>query len=384
MQEVRDAATMLDQNVLTIGFARRFTNYKRATLLMRDMTRLEGMLCSEKRPVQFIFAGKAHPADHEGKRFIQEIEQFARGANVMRRIVFIENYDINIARRMVQGVDVWLNTPRRPHEASGTSGMKAAINGALNLSILDGWWCEGYTESCGWAIGKDGSYDDPEEQDIFDSQSLFNLLENEVIPCFYDRGGDIPRKWIAMMKASIAMGLCNFSSYRMVEDYQNMAYGPAIHEYDLLSAGNFKLARDLVIQRKRMVDLWPKIDIESVGADRNIDLLHVGDSFTVTAGVSLGNLTPDEVEVEVYHGLVNPHNEIDNSHVDMMSIAEKVGEGIYLYRHRIICRQIGRYGYTARVTAKDARWKQVMPGFLTWADDTGPAQEQPAPHGEEE
>ncbi len=186
---------------LTIGFARRFATYNRGNLLLRDANRLRALLEDTKRPIQFVFAGKAHPADHEGKELIKSIVNFARDPAIRRRMVFIENYDMNVARYLVQGVDVWLNTPRRPYEASGTSGMKAAANGVLNCSILDGWWVEGYEPDVGWAIGRGEDYSDPNYQDQVESMALYDLLEKQIVPLFYQRSFDnVPREWIARMK----------------------------------------------------------------------------------------------------------------------------------------------------------------------------------------
>ncbi|NLB70326.1 MAG: glycosyltransferase family 1 protein, partial [Lentisphaerae bacterium] len=219
-EELAAVRNVLDKDALTIGFARRFATYKRATLLFSDPARLKRILLNPSRPVQIVFAGKAHPADEEGKRFIQEVVRFSKDPELKGRIVFLENYNIRIARRLVRGVDVWLNTPRRPNEASGTSGMKACMNGAIHVSSLDGWWPEGYSRECGWAIGTNGDYHSIDIHDQSDAQALYNLLESEIIPTFYDRPfGELPVRWIAMMKASIKMSLRRFSTMRMVEDY---------------------------------------------------------------------------------------------------------------------------------------------------------------------
>ena len=199
-----DVSTALDQDILTVGFARRYATYKRANLLLRDPERLEALLTSKETPIQFLFAGKAHPANREGKELIQQLVHFCRRPNVRSRIVFLEDYDILMARYLVQGCDVWLNTPTRPLEACGTSGMKSALNGVLNVSILDGWWCEGYAEDRGWAIGHGEEHSDPGYQDTVDSRALYNVLENDVVPCFYDRkDGNPPVRWLKMMKESM-------------------------------------------------------------------------------------------------------------------------------------------------------------------------------------
>lgn len=367
--EISQAKAVLDHDTLTIGFARRFATYKRAILLMKDPKRLEALLTNEERPVQLVFAGKAHPADDHGKDFIRQIVHFARKPNLARKVVFLENYDTYIARSLVQGVDVWLNTPRRPQEASGTSGMKAAVNGVPHVSILDGWWCEGYSRECGWAIGHGEAYDDHEYQDAVESQALYNILENEVIPCYYERQtGDIPARWVKMMKASIRMALGYFTSHRMVSEYESLFYGPAISEYESLVANNAERAGKLVEQYKRLKSLWHKVAIRLPTADKDVSNLHVGDTFNVTTTVDLGELRHDEVEVQVYHGPVNSENQILESNANEMAMVEHRGGGAYVYRHEITCKMSGRYGFTTRVTPAGKDWKATMPGFLTWAD----------------
>ncbi len=230
--EILRASTALDRSTLTIGFARRFATYKRATLLLQDPQRFLNLLRDNKRPVQFLFAGKAHPADDCGKELIRQIIEFAKAHDLQHRIVFLENYDMRIARQLVHGVDVWLNTPRRLREASGTSGMKAAINGGLHLSVLDGWWPEAYQKGAGWAIGDAADYADPIYQDMKESQALYNLLTNEVIPAFYNRDADgLPGQWLQMMKNSIRTSLGYFTSHRMVTEYHARFYAQALREY---------------------------------------------------------------------------------------------------------------------------------------------------------
>jgi starch phosphorylase len=214
---------LLDPDALTIGFARRFATYKRATLIFSDLDRLQRLLLDTHRPVQIIFAGKAHPADEPGKQLIQTIYNLAKHNRLGGRVAFIEDYDMHMARYLVQGVDVWLNNPRRPREASGTSGQKAAVNGVLNLSILDGWWAEGYNAKNGWAIGRPEAYADPGQQDAEDAESLYSLLENEVVPLFYERDrDDVPRGWVAMMRESIRTVTPHFSTRRMLKEYAAM------------------------------------------------------------------------------------------------------------------------------------------------------------------
>ena len=234
--EVAQASEVLNPDALTIGFARRYATYKRATLLLRDAERLIRILSDKDRPVQIIFAGKAHPMDNPGKELIREIIHFARQPEARRRMVFIEDYDMVVARYLVQGVDVWLNTPRRPLEASGTSGMKAAVNGALNLSVLDGWWVEACNVNTGWAIGQGEEYGDEKYQDEVESNALYNLLEKELIPLFYNRGADgLPRAWISKMKTSMREICPVFNTNRMVKEYAEKYYLPAHNRYSSLT-----------------------------------------------------------------------------------------------------------------------------------------------------
>lgn len=220
-------ARLFDRRALTIGFARRFAPYKRATLMFRDADRLARLLNDVERPVQIVIAGKAHPRNEPGKDLMQQIWRLSREERFRNRIALVENYDIDLARHLVQGVDIWLNTPRRPMEASGTSGMKAAANGALNLSVLDGWWVEGYEENNGWAIGENRHFDDPEQQDAADAESLYTLLESEIVPLFYDRGSDgLPQEWITRMIEAVETVIPQFSTARMVDEYANRFYRP--------------------------------------------------------------------------------------------------------------------------------------------------------------
>lgn len=368
-KELDAIGSVFDTDVLTIGFARRFASYKRATLLLKYPDRLEALLTNDECPIQIVFAGKAHPADDAGKRLIKHIVEFARKPSVRHKIIFLENYDIQLARYLVQGVDVWLNTPRRPQEASGTSGMKAAVNGGLHCSILDGWWDEGYTSDRGWAIGDRGEHANNDYQDQVESQALYNLLENEIIPTFYERSkGDVPERWAEMMKASIGGALGYFTTHRMLTEYRDRYYQVALTEYERLTADDAKVAKALVAQRKRLGAFWEGVKIEMPVADRDLGNLHVGDRFTVTGIVELGDLQPDEVNVQVYYGLADSQNQIVDSEVIDMVMAEEKGEGRYMYRQELPCRRAGRYGLTARVVPSGSDWCSTMPGYTTWAN----------------
>jgi starch phosphorylase len=240
--ELRALQRLLDPEVLTVGFARRFATYKRAALVFRDLERLRRILTCDRRPVQLVFAGKAHPADRPGQGLIQRIFQATAAPEFEGRVVFLENYNIQIARHLVQGVDLWLNTPRRPLEASGTSGMKAAVNGGLNLSVLDGWWCEGYDPAHGWVIGEAREYDDAEDQDRDDAESLYRVLAEEIVPCYYARDDEtgLPTPWIDRMKRAMGTLTPRFSASRLLRDYTTRYYlgGGSSGDRDLAADGS--------------------------------------------------------------------------------------------------------------------------------------------------
>ncbi len=357
----------LDPNILTIGFARRFATYKRAHLLLQDPERLIAIIRSEKRPVQFIFAGKAHPKDNEGKELIKRLFEFAGRPEVRDRFVFLEDYDMHLARHLLQGADVWLNTPRRPFEACGTSGMKAAVNGVLNFSVLDGWWCEGYSEDRGWRIGNGEEYEDYGYQDAVESQALYNALENEILPCFYDRNnGSLPGAWLKKMKASMKMTMESFCSLRMVSDYEQRYYLPAAERHDALMAGNADQARQLAERIKRLRSLWPEIRINPP-VSKTEGPYRVGDRFHVTVEISLGRLQPDEVDVELYYGILESLDKLSTSRVAPMEVLQDLENGNYLYGCDLVCEISGRFGYTVRVSPRGDERIKSTPRLLTWA-----------------
>lgn len=311
---LRTADEMLRPDILTIGFARRFATYKRATLLFRQPERLARLITDPTRPVQFIFAGKAHPADQPGKELIQQIARFAQSEYAHQRLVFIEDYEMGLSRHLVTGCDVWLNAPRRPMEASGTSGMKAAINGTLNLSIPDGWWVEGYRPEVGWSIGTGEEYADPEEQDAVECDALFNLLEQEVVPTFYRRDANgLPREWIAKMAASIAELGAVFNTHRMVREYAERAYFAAHRAGAALAAEEHAPAERLAAWRAATASAWPVVAVRSeLGEHRSV---RVGDSLAVDIWATLGPIAPDEVIVEAVAGRPTHDGSPDGSEV---------------------------------------------------------------------
>lgn len=343
------AEEVLDPEALTIGFARRFATYKRATLLLRDLDRLARILNDPRRPVQVIFAGKAHPRDDEGKSLIRDIIHCAERPEFRRRIVFLEDYDAVIARYLVQGCDVWLNTPRRPREACGTSGMKAVFNGVLNLSVLDGWWAEAYSPRVGWAIGTGDEGADSDYQDRIEAGALYEILEHEVVPLFYTRGPDnIPRGWIAMMKTAMR-DLCPvYNTNRMVHDYLSRAYIPAQVRRKLLAEDNFHRARELARWRKAVQSAWPQVAILEVDAEVPREVL-VGQSFSVRCWVYAGSLSPEDLAVQVVLGPLDEHHHLVLGQPVPMRFEARRGDGAMLFVADVPCEVSGAQGFTVRV-----------------------------------
>jgi starch phosphorylase len=365
---LEDAGTVLDHDALTIGFARRFATYKRATLLLRDSSRLERLLGNGQHPVQLIFAGKAHPRDGEGKEFIRQIITFAQRYEVRHKVAFLEDYDMDLARFLVQGVDVWLNTPRRPFEACGTSGMKAAVNGVLNVSILDGWWAEAYSPDTGWAIGNAEAHpDDADYQDTVDAEALYNILENEIIPEFYDRkNGGVPVRWLGRMRASMKMAMRDFCGMRMVQEYAESFYLPAAQAYDALSRDACAEAVVLEKRQRRLETYWKEIRVEAPVLDAG-PTIRVGDTLRFTARAHLGTLHPDEVEVQLYIGQLKTVNALAAGGAVKMTLERELGDGDYLYACNQLCENAGRHGYTARVVPGGDGFIKGLPGLMTWS-----------------
>ncbi len=341
---------VLNPHALTIGFARRFATYKRATLLFSDPERLKRLISDPDRPVQFIFAGKAHPQDEPGKQMIKSICHFVREEPFRRHFVFVEDYDINVARYLVQGVDVWLNTPRRPLEASGTSGMKVAANGGLNLSVLDGWWCEGFSPEVGWSIGRGEEYQDREHQDRVESQALYNCLENEVIPLFFNRDStDLPREWISKMKNSIKKLGRFFNTHRMLEEYTEKLYIPAYENGKSMLMNGCEKAKALAAWRHRIREVWDQVKILEVEA--NAQELHVGEELSVLVGVQLGSLKPEDVAVEVLCGRLDSTGNFYDGTRHLTYYAGKRSEKAHNFSVQIPCKESGQHGFVVRVRA---------------------------------
>jgi starch phosphorylase len=340
---------VLDPRFLIVGFARRFAAYKRATLLLSQPERLRALLLDESRPMQLVFAGKAHPADEIGKEMISQIARFSSDPAVRHRITFVENYDISVARTLIQGSDVWLNTPRRPMEASGTSGEKAALNGALNCSILDGWWDEMFDGDNGWAIASAESYEDLARRDEIEAESLFEILERQVVPLYYDRhGGRFPREWVHRVKSSLRSLGPKVLASRMVRDYVTTMYEPTARRTEHLSNSSFAAAKALASWKEQVAGAWAGVSVLSVDGDTGAAPVDLGGSREVVAEIYLGDLRPDDVVVELLHGPVIAGDELAETQVVEMKPAGG-SEGVARYAGTFDCDRAGRHGYTVRV-----------------------------------
>jgi starch phosphorylase len=346
--DLAEANDVLDPRVLTIGFARRFATYKRANLVFSDVERLQRILFHPDRPVQFVFSGKSHPKDDGGKRLIQQITEFIRSTDARKHIVFLEDYDMAVARRLIQGVDVWLNNPRRPMEASGTSGMKVVPNGGLNCSILDGWWAEAYAPGLGWAIGDERSSLDEGYQDWLDSRSLYHLIENEIAPTFYYRtDGGLPKAWIEMIKASWRKLAPRFSTLRMVREYTSRFYVPASDGYVGLRRDGYAGAKAVLGWRDAVTKSWAGIQILRVEDDSHRSV-QVGTNVMVHATVALGDLRPEDVRVQALHGQVTSSRELSQLEIaDLAPVGQK--DGAWHFSGEAPCMHPGQRGYVVRV-----------------------------------
>ncbi|MDR1922316.1 MAG: alpha-glucan family phosphorylase, partial [Candidatus Adiutrix sp.] len=367
-ETLQRAMEVLSPDVLTIGFARRFATYKRATLLFRDPSRLDKILNNPIRPVQIIIAGKAHPQDNEGKAFIKDIIHMAREPRFQNKIVFLEDYNMHKGSLLVSGCDVWLNNPRRPLEACGTSGMKALANGVLNLSVLDGWWDEGYAPQYGWAIGHGEEDSNHELQDETESKALYNLLEKQVAPLFYQRTTDnVPVLWCEMMRASIRDLMPRFSAHRMVMDYYERFYKPSSDRYERLSADSFSAANAQADWRRKLMTCWNELAITAVSSDADVSDKKVGDETGFIAKVKLGSLSPDDVTVEAYYGRLDHMGEFINRATLTLEPCEDLG-GVWLYKGTLALKETGKFGYTVRVTPSQKRLANpFVLGLVSWA-----------------
>jgi starch phosphorylase len=360
------AARAFDPEVLTIGFARRVATYKRLDLLIRDPDWTLALLAGE-RPVQVVLAGKAHPRDEEAKRVLQSLFGLKAAKVIGERVVFLDDYDLHSAARLVRGCDVWLNVPRPPLEASGTSGMKSAANGGLNLSILDGWWCEGYDGQNGFAIGAGEEYTDLTYQDDVESRAIYDLLEQEITPLFYTRSSDgLPRGWLRMMKHSITTLCPVFNTGRMVAEYMTTCYEPSARRFLRLTGDNLKRAAELAAWRRDLTRGWTRVKIVGVESS-GTDPMHVGADLGVKVRVDLGGLKPDDVEVQLFHGLVDSVGEIPQPQTVRMSHNGAHDGSTWVFSGAIPCSSSGQHGFAVRILPQNADLANSFePGLVTW------------------
>ena len=365
--EIQSAREILNPEILTIGIARRFATYKRSTLLFRDPDRLERIVNHPRRPIQIIIAGKAHPQDNDGKHFIKTIVHLAGQEQFRKSIVFIEDYNMYVAQHLVSGTDVWLNTPRRPLEACGTSGMKAMANGSLNLSVLDGWWDEGYDSRFGWALGYGEEYRDHNAQDDIESRDLYNLLEREVVSLFYRKGSDgIPRGWVEKMKAGLRHLAPVFNSHRMAQDYASRYYLPCSRRFSSLCEKSFAGANDLAVWRQKLMTSWQEVVVEEVSSNEGVEI-PVGKDLDVEARIRLGSLSPEDVSVEAYFGQLDQYGDFAERETTVLDLVDSTDD-IFSFRGKITCLKTGRFGYTVRVMPSKKRLEnRFVMGLVTWA-----------------
>ncbi|HZT32994.1 MAG TPA: alpha-glucan family phosphorylase [Bryobacteraceae bacterium] len=363
--EVRHSEEVLDPNVFTIGFARRFATYKRATLIFRDMERLKRILLHPDMPVQIVIAGKAHPQDQPGKTLIRDIVQFSRDPEVWKHVVFVEDYDMKVGRELVQGVDLWLNNPRRGEEACGTSGMKAGMNGVLNLSILDGWYDEAYEQSGGWAIGEREPYS--EDQDPLHASEIYYLLENEIVPMFYERRERTPREWVRRMKQSIMYISPHFDSRRMVEEYDREMYQPAHAACLRMRADGYAATRELAAWNAKVRQAWDGVRFVEAGAVPSGPITS-GRPIPIRAAVELAGLKPEDVRVEVVLGRVGVDGSLEETEVLVLPPAEQKGS-VAVFAKEIRPERTGRLGYALRVSPNHCEDPLARPctNLLKWS-----------------
>lgn len=340
---------LLDPTVLTIGFARRVPTYKRLTLMLHDQERLRSLLLHPERPVQLVIAGKSHPADDEGKRLIQKLVEFASDPEVRKRIVFLPNYDIGMAQLLYPGTDIWLNNPLRPLEACGTSGMKAALNGSLNLSILDGWWAEFYDEENGWAIPSADSAGDSAERDKLEADSMYDLIEHQIAPRFYDRGADgVPHRWVDSIRHTLTTLSPELSADRMVREYVERLYVPAAAAEAAVSAGGYQPARELAAWKARVTAAWPGVHVAHVESGGVDSVPQVGDDLHLRATIDAGGLNPEDLAVEVVYGRAYDGDRLEDVKHAPLQLASAAGQPL-VWAGTVPLSRAGSFGYTVRV-----------------------------------
>ena len=364
--EIEAVKRFLSPQTLTIGFARRFATYKRAVLLFSDVERLKRIMFAPGREVNFVFAGKAHPADRPGQEFIKRIHDFSQRPEFKGHIILLEDYDIDLARSLVQGVDVWLNNPRRPLEASGTSGEKASMNGVLNFSVLDGWWAEGFNGKNGWSVGENRQYRSVEEQDYIDTNSLYSTLEEQIVPTYYDNRDEngVPVKWTEMMLNSVCTLVPEYSTHRMLHDYCHELYVPAGQDGEKAGENDFAQAKALAAWKRGLESVWNEIYLETDFQGRGE--IKRGQEVNVRVRAFLGRLRPEDVKVELYAGkLVN--NEIVKPVVIGLNYSG-YRDGAHTYEGKVAPAVTGTFGYSVRAIPVHpaAKFADVV-NFIRWS-----------------
>ncbi|MEO8025799.1 MAG: alpha-glucan family phosphorylase [Bryobacteraceae bacterium] len=368
--EIRHLQEVLDPEALTLGFARRFATYKRATLVFRDLERLKSIVNHPRGAVQIVISGKAHPKDNPGKTFIREIVQWAREAELEHRVVFLEDYSIHVARELVQSVDVWLNTPRRGEEACGTSGMKAGLNGVLNMSILDGWWDEAYEQAGGWAIGDRVPYS--ADQDDLHASSIYSLLENEIVPMYYagaSREGGVSEEWMRRVRQSIQHVSTHFNCQRMVEEYDSELYAPAHDAFQRMKTGDFAPARQRMQWSRDVERAWDSVRFLDVGPPPDAAIVS-GTEIHLRAAIDLAGLRPEDVRVEALFGRIGIGGELEDTEVLTLDSTEQNGT-VFTFSRQFVPHQTGRLGYGLRISTNhytDPLTRPCNP-LLKWAGD---------------
>ncbi len=344
----------LDPKALTIGFARRFATYKRGYLLFRNLERLEKIVNNPKRPVQFIFAGKAHPADKAGQELIRNIVEISKRPEFRGKILFIQNYDMNLAKTLLQGVDVWLNTPTRPLEASGTSGEKGVMNGTMHFSVLDGWWVEGYKKDAGWALPAERTFDYQDFQDELDAETIYNILEEEIVPSFYTRNkNDIPEKWVGFIKNTIAQVAPNFTTARMIRDYKDRYYNPQFERAGKVKAENYKMAKEMAAWKYKISKTWNSIEVKSVEISDGItNKMKIGQQYPVKVYLDLKGLSCSEIGLEL---VITENGNKDNARIieTVELLAENCEGTVCCYKHNLHPNHPGTFNYGFRIYAKN-------------------------------
>jgi alpha-glucan phosphorylase-like protein len=358
----------LNPNALTVGFARRFATYKRAHLLFRDLDRLAQIVNNPSKPVQFIFAGKAHPADKMGQDLIKYIVEISKRPEFRGKILFVQNYDINLAKMLLQGVDVWLNTPTRPLEASGTSGEKGVMNGTLHFSVMDGWWVEGYKKDAGWALPKERTFDVQDLQDELDAATIYDIFEKQIIPSFYDRNANgIPEKWVRYIKNNIAGVASQFTTTRMIRDYQDRFYHPQHERTQKIVSDNYRLARELASWKYKISAVWDQIEVKDISIAHGVtNVMKIGQDYPGRIVVDLKGLSCDEIGLELV--VTSNGNSEKRKLIDVMEFnVESCVDGIAVYTLNIHLQNSGTYSYGLRMFPKNVNLPHRMDfSFTKW------------------